>query len=491
MKNISKYIAILILTACLTSCSETFFDVNRDPDASTKAEVETLIPFIFATIASTNVMENNPPVQFFTQLWSSGGSTAVFVNPEQGTLSNLTVRNSWDAYYGSTLRNLTLAVNQLKDATLARDINIRAQCKMLQAYAYYQLTTFFGDVPFTESLRSDITAPKFDTQKTVLEGVVAKINEALAEFDATKTGINTSGDLLYAGNLNNWVRFANSLKLQALMLLVNRDASYATQITALESSPMIVENTQNANLPFFETPGNTNNVYRLLELFGGNENDPQDATNVYLFASTTILDLMNDLNDPRIPTFFKKGKTATNFVGATPTVSNANRVLDFARINDEVHFTRTSPFQVISASEIILLRAECIAKGYFAGGLTAAETELKKGIKTNLDFWNATRVPIAESSKTTYLDQAIFDIDGGTLENALEVIQTQQYLDGFNRLYAWTNWRRTKVPALAPGTNSVVNTIVRRYPTSDTELLTNPNAPAASAITVPMWFEKP
>jgi Starch-binding associating with outer membrane len=484
-----NYIFLSFFCLILSSCSSSFFDVNKNPDAATEVDVENLIPTIFANLASNGTMENIPGIQVITQIQSSCGVASVFSDPEAGTLSNLTVRNTWNSFYGTGLRNLVIAEQQLTENLIPRNKNIRAQVKLLKAYCFYQLTTIYEDVPFTEAVKAEFSAPNFDTQQEVLEGILDIINEALAEIDVTKPALNTSGDLLFAGSLDKWIRFANSMKLQTLMLLVNKEASYVNQITAMQDAPMIVENSQNANIPFFNNTGNNNNVFRLLELFGDN------GANVYFFASSVFLDILNDLNDPRRTTFFVAGAKAGGvLVGNDPTVVQPDEgaVADgtIARVREDVHYKKDSPFQIISASEIRLLRAECFAKGYFTGGLAAAETELKAGVRVNLDYWNNTNGAISNANKDAYLAQAIFDIDAGSESTAIATIQLQQYIDSFNRTHAWTNWKRTKIPALTPGVNSVVNTILRRYPIADLELLTNPNAPASKQVTVPMWYEK-
>src|SRR5690606_20836346 len=109
--------------------------------------------------------------------------------------------------------------------------------------------------------------------------------------------------LIYGGNMANWERFANSLKLRVLMMLRNRDPSVDAQIAALLSEPLIRTNAQEAAVPFFTTANNENNLWRLNNLFGG-FTDVQNG-NGFVYAGETLVDLMKSLDDPRLSTYWE------------------------------------------------------------------------------------------------------------------------------------------------------------------------------------------
>ena len=55
--------------------------------------------------------------------------------------------------------------------------NAIAQCKILLAEHMYEATMLWGDIPFTESWNGTIKYPKFDSQESVLNGVLSLLDE--------------------------------------------------------------------------------------------------------------------------------------------------------------------------------------------------------------------------------------------------------------------------------------------------------------------------
>ena len=47
----------------------------------------------------------------------------------------------------------------------------------------YEATMLWGDIPFTESWNGTIKYPKFDSQESVLNGVLSLLDEALQLID--------------------------------------------------------------------------------------------------------------------------------------------------------------------------------------------------------------------------------------------------------------------------------------------------------------------
>jgi hypothetical protein len=142
---------------------------------------------------------------------------------------------------------------------------------ILKAYLTAGLTDIYGDVPYSEALQGNNgnTAPKYDSQETIYKGV----NGILANLDkgilAIKNYTGTQslvGDILFNGDLNGWERFANSLKIKALMRSSYVDTVSGRLQNILNEANYIGNNSQNATFDF--TDGQPNN-FRMANLRSG------------------------------------------------------------------------------------------------------------------------------------------------------------------------------------------------------------------------------
>jgi hypothetical protein len=103
--------------------------------------------------------------------------------------------------------------------------------RIWQAYTFMILTDTYGAIPFSEGgagLTDQIFLPKYDQQKDIYPKLIQELTEASAALSAA--GTIESSDVLYAGNITKWKKFANSLLLRAGMRLSKIDAARRRQL---------------------------------------------------------------------------------------------------------------------------------------------------------------------------------------------------------------------------------------------------------------------
>jgi starch-binding outer membrane protein, SusD/RagB family len=98
--------------------------------------------------------------------------------------------------------------------------------KVIEAHAFGTLASLFGDVPFSEAA-TDVSNPKFESQKQVLAGVQTLLDEAIAELEAAPTA-TVADDLFYAGNKTKWIKAANTIKARFFMVTREYDKALAS-----------------------------------------------------------------------------------------------------------------------------------------------------------------------------------------------------------------------------------------------------------------------
>ncbi len=492
--HMTRLLAVLTLAVFSTGC-ESFLDVNTDPDAATAVPGDLLLPAALATIQSNRTIEIGPGNAIFVNIWNSNGSTGVFNEPGRYILSSFTVGNSWSAFYGTALRNLTLMREQALEADPVRE-NVVAQADIMRAYVFWVLTMLWEDIPFTQATDgANFPQPEFDSQETVLRGIVAMLEEAVERADPDGVAGVVGGDLLYDGDMENWIRFANSLRLRTLMFIRNQDPSVDSQIEALLNGPLIREHAHEARFPFFDTPGNENNVWRLNTNFGGFTGAGNG--NIYLFAGSDLVDLMNDLDDPRRATYFAfamndlsaagGGGVATDeYHGQRAGVRSWNDARTSA-ISQNI-FRRDWPNRIIPAAEVWFYEAEFRAE---QGQLGQAHASYIAGVERALNFFNGQPGAISAGDQTAYL--ASLPQSFTSTSGALNAIWAQQYIEVFDRAPEnWAHWKRTKYPALEVAEQAALGDIIRRYSQATAEAAANPNSNARVGIPLdqPMWFER-
>src|SRR5690606_18365432 len=88
-----------------------------------------------------------------------------------------------------------------------------AQIEIMSVFGWNNLVDTFGDVPYTEALTADegelILQPKYDSAASIYTDLVVRLNAAISSIDTSLPGYN---DNIYHGAMDQWIKFANTLK---------------------------------------------------------------------------------------------------------------------------------------------------------------------------------------------------------------------------------------------------------------------------------------
>ena len=117
----------------------------------------------------------------------------------------------------------------------------------------------------------------------------------------------------------------------------------------------------------------------------------------------------------------------------------------------EYFLASDAPGVFMSYSELMFLVAEAAKKGYISGGDATAKTAYEAGIRASFDTYNG----FVNEDKSVVLLNADAYIATSAVAynpaNALTQIATQNYIALYGQgQEAYTEWRRTKIPALSP-----------------------------------------
>lgn len=476
MKSYIQKLTVICLMFGLVGC-EGYFDINQNPNRSTAADPAFLFTNAVTNYATNRAIDFGVSASAFSQI-QAPGTFGVFVNPARYTISTFTNSNTWRSVYSNSLVNLSEAI-KIAESSDPVNINGSAQCKIFSAFNYLTGTLIWEDIPFSESLQPDITQPMFDTQEQVLQGVIDLLDEAIAQIDLANPLSIGSNDLLYGGDMTQWVKFANSLKFKTLMIMADADPSKSDEILAMMSSADMVEAAaDNAIFPFQNAAGNKNPIWRILETYTGEDN-------ICYFGSEATINLMKDLNDPRLSVYFTPGPAADTLIPVE--AGGAGSIAESARMtwgmSAPAIIRPDQPEIFLTYAEQMFLEAEATLR--FANDAAAADALMREGVQASLDFYG-----VDAGDASAYLN-SLPDLSTLSADAARDAISQQQWIDLIERpLEAWTNWRRTEVPALELPFNAPTTDILRRFRFPDTEANANTNTPDQQELDAKMWFDK-
>jgi hypothetical protein len=504
--------AVLAISTLTTSCKK-YLDINRNPNAA--EEVDPKLLFSNASLAYVNLRASGDfyiPLGLAGQAIASGGNTATTwgaPTEEQYDVNVLSLGNSWRALYNYTGANLKEII-KLSESAAVKNNNAAAQAKVLLGYVFYDVTTLFGDAPFSEALNTEILSPKFETQPQIFEGILNMLDEALTQFDETSPLKISDYDLFYKGDLTKWQKAARSLKLRVLMTMVDKDPGKAAAIgQLLQGGGFISSPADNLMISYFNTAGRYNPKYGLNRQYNNEQS--------FFGASKWVVNFLNPLNDPRLGIFFEKPAGAANFVAPEPAEDIDDAV--HARVNRNYH-NASQPEALFTYQEQLFYEAEINARGLgVTADLTTANTLLKKAVEESVKYHanmarsatlitaGATNSAIATAftaaANTALANAATYAASlpnlssFGTNRAAVKYIHYHHWVDKWDRpLDAFTQWRRSgpegdEVPALTLPPGAPAGGLFRRfeYPISN-EIGLNINAPKEKIrYDVKMWFD--
>lgn len=513
MKKIVSYSFLGIFIMVLAGCDKGLSDLNVNRTSPTSLDP--------ALLLNQAIINTSFPVK---SLVFDIGIVQQMVTPNGGVLAganfnqdsrDVTTANLWTAYYQSVIKNTHDALMRSKDNAARK--NMYNMVRIYQSYVFMILTDEYGDIPYTEGgagFSDQILFPKYDHQQDIYPKIIQELTDAAAALDAG--GTVETGDVLYAGNIGQWKKFAYSLLLRAGMRLSKIDAAKAqSTVQAAVAGGVITANADNAYIRhdanFTQPIGSTLN---------GSE-----AANFYL--TKPFVDVLKSANDPRLQSIAIRYVGASSGAGQTvdagstdPTkqigmpvgYDNGSIVgkaqadglasfYDYSQVDRRRMVKISSPVFLVTAAQTNLLLAEARFRGWITS--STADQYFSDGIKAHMDQMAAYDPGCAVAGGDRDNFAAAHPLTAGS---ELEEINTQYWIASFlNGPEAFANFRRSGYPALTPNPYGQPNnpdvpngTFIRRltYPTSELSVnTTNVNEAISQQgddkLSTRVWWDKP
>ncbi|MUP46646.1 SusD/RagB family nutrient-binding outer membrane lipoprotein [Gramella sp. BOM4] len=372
---------------------------------------------------------------------------------------------SWSGYYVQTLSNLQLIVDiysqegDLSPALIAQGSanNQIGVATIYSSIIWKRLTDTFGPVIY-ENFGSDDLTPAYSQQETVYKGVIEDLKMARDMVDPSEN--LPTGDLIYNGDVTKWRKFANSMIMAMAIQLSEVDAAYAEAEfnAALNNEFGVIETVEEEawfnyqNQPGFENPwtalrkADYANSKTLTDALMGTDpyGDIDSADESNNPTSNTTMDARAELFSVTADGDGLLYGRASNPDGA-----------DATKMNDTYIWREEAPLPILTSAYTYLNRAEAAALGWTSED---AEEMLEQGIIQSYEsmtaYWGMASY-LSDDEVVDITDEAdayaSARVADASTYGILDVIREEKWIALFpNGFDAWSEWRRTGSPELAP-----------------------------------------
>ena len=459
MKKI-KYIAIGLLIA-MSGCSD-FLNINNNPNAPAQSVPD---PVLAGALAATaNIMAGGTAAfaPYWAGYWAASGTYSSAGNVTQ----NFKIQTSsfgqapWGGIY-LNMANYTFVEN-----TAGKGFEYyKAIAKIMKVYGYHTLVDCYGKIPYTDSeLGFRNLSPKYDDDRVVYEKLVNKLDSAIAIIQpilaqglaATAKVVPKTADVMFGGDMNKWVRLANTMKLRLLIRMSNvpSEAAFITSaiasITANGAGFLGAGEDAAINPGYQKAAGLQNPLWEGNGLGVGGDVGFRDFNRTSEYSR---LFFANN-NDPRILRLFRKpsdlpgvntGTVASDYAsipwGTPPTTQYVSSSTSGMGIG-----VMGSPSQSVfflTAAESFFLQAEAAQRGWLNTG--QEQTLYQTGIT---ESFRQLGVPSSATAAIAYYTSGKLNVDWSVSADKRQAIIVQKWAANcsIDAMESWCDVRRTGFP---------------------------------------------
>lgn len=515
MKRKYQVLALTLLTSVAVgtySCTGDFEEINTNKTKLTELdELGTENAYAAAQYRSIQASWQTYQSLFADLQGQYFANIAQNFSSDRNVMVGNWLNGAWSGFYGTAVPALIGVLENTGPNGKYPNPGKFAMANIWKVYMYLPRTDYWGPIPYSQVGNGGPEVP-YDSQEAIYKDFLTTLKTSTATLQTFKgTKIFGTVDQIYAGDVDKWILFANTLRLRIAMRMSKVEPALAK--TEAEEAVAGGVLTTNAHDAFLKVTANSFNPM-----------NQATAWNEFRM-SAAMESVLKGFVDPRISKYYapvpgtvgtfkglRNGYTqgelgaAENNAGATSNV--ADQFLPAVQA--------TNPFAIMYASEAYFLRAEGALKGWNMGG--TAKEFYEKGIETAFKQWgiadaavitaytNGTTTPVAlnDMAKTPALSDIPVKFSADPAKQ-LEQIITQKWLANYpNGHEAWAEYRRTGYPKLYARINSdnpdsPKDAVVRRTPFVIGEQQTNAKAVADATTklggedksSTRLWWDKP
>lgn len=439
--------AMLAFTAC-----EDFEELNTDPNAPIKVPTSALL-----TSAQKALVDNIWDQWFngrFGMLYAQYWSQTEYTDESRYLLREGTNNTYWGDFYAS-LNNLEEIIRINEADPIPESNNQVAIATILQVWQFQIMTDVYGPIPYSEALMgAENVSPAYDSQEAIYAGLLAQLNEAIGLIDPNE-GSFASGDIVYGGDMNQWLKFANSLKMRVAIRIADVEPEVSAQAIREAMGNAFTSIDDAALFTYLGTRPNNNPI-----------NDAY-LTRQDFAVSENLVSYLQLTEDPRLP-FYAAPNENGEFVGLEYglTQAQAGAIPNSAvSLPSDLVRGATAPAIYMEYSEVLFILAEAAARDFISGD---PATYYNQAIEASVDFWaSLAGVNVEDEAIQALIAEVPYTATGWGTTAANQIGRQKWVALYMQGLQGWIEWRRLDFEGLVeePAAGSLIDevTIPVRY----------------------------
>ena len=483
MKKI-KLILPLIAFA-LFSC-DNYLDVNDSPNNPSSGQLNPSLTLAGVQNNSYRVLVQrmNELGNVFMNNWGANVNsfTGGYAEEFGITMSNNFYEDVWNSLYRNTYEFSNIINHPSADYN-----NHKAIAKIMKSFYFQYLVDIYGDIPYTEAHQGvNNVSPSYDDDQAIYRDLIVQLDSAIDMINNAPSNTIAVGseDVMLGGDMNAWIKFANTVKLRILLREATKaetDAATATylndQFAALDQN--FVDENVTINPGYSNASDAQQNPWMNLMVNLDEDNITYRTAYNFRRASNYIAGrLNNNPVDPRRGRLFTLiGGSVVGVLQGDSSQPTGTAPLDLSKLGPGLVVNSAQDGYVMLLAESLLLQAEAVERGFIPGD---AQSLFDAAIVASMNQLGAT--------PGSYVSDVNL-VDGKGYAASVNKIQAIMYqksiaLNGINGLEVWIEYTRTGLINNIPmplNSSSPTNQKPLRlmYPTS--ELASNSaNVPAQS-----------
>ncbi len=451
MKNMFKYIVIIVAVIFSTAACSDYLDVNTDPNNPTAVTPDLVLP-----VAQHYTAQLHHGARRFNDLsnllmynWSQSDGFSWYTDEFKYNVTTSFYQGIFNDSYTRCLKQYQVLAN-LEEA---KYVNYKAIAEIMKAYHFQLLVDAYGDVPYTEALqRSGNSTPKYDDAATIYKDLIVKLTAAIemikkAEATAVVPGAD---DGMFGGDMTNWIKFANSVKLRILVRqsgLASEAAYLKTQFDAIVAEGSGFYMADVAINPGYIN-GEVDKQNPLWDNLGKDAAGSETANNKATCATDYVLTYLTNTNDARLARLYE---TTAGVLGVPQGLADYDTPVPDAFVPEKVCNIGPGILKsgdqgsiIYTAAECYLNQAEAVVRNMLAGD---AQVLYEAGVTASF-----TQLGLTSALATNYLAGTYANVGWAQSANKIQAIITQKWIatNGTTAEQAWFDYSRTGFPAGLP-----------------------------------------
>ncbi len=420
----TKNIILIFIILIFISCSKELDKANINPNQPPTTPASTLLTAGSERIAS---MLSSPLNMNYIDCWAQQFAKIAYIDEDRYYYYNGDIDDFWKAFYADILSNFEAEINM---SAAENNTNMKAVGQIMKAFTFSIITDLWGDIPYFEALKGDsILTPKYDTQREIYFDLIAQLKICRDLLDIEKEEVK--GDIIYNGDILKWKKFANSLLLRFYIRISKVEPFVAQQgieeiLSDHDRYPIFTGNSDNTKVSYLSYAPYENPLYTYKQTL--------DSHGV----SKTLIDMMLQLNDPRLPVYALPADADGEYRGMSNGVDNYEipQANTLSRIGSMFKDEPTAPSYLMQYSEVMFIIAEASLNGWNTN--ESASDAYENAIRASM---NKCGVEMGD-----YMDNPSVNLD--MVENQYEAVANQKWLALFTQgTEAFAEFHRTGYPS--------------------------------------------